>query len=68
MTTAPKSQLALDLELAESINVDNGLSDWEANFVDSILQQLRGGNKQLSPKQRHAAERIQRRLDEGVSQ
>ena len=56
---------ALDLELANSIDVDTGLSDWEAEFVDSILAHLRGHSLHvLSSKQRATAERIQRRLDE----
>jgi len=62
--TAPKSQLALDLELVESINVDSGLSEWEVAFVDSVLVQVRSEKRHLSPKQRATAERIQRRLDE----
>lgn len=60
------SRLALDLELANSIDVESGLSEWEANFVDSILQRLRGERKELTDKQRHIAERIQRRLDGGA--
>lgn len=31
------SQLALDAELVESIDVESGLSPWEVEFVDSVL-------------------------------
>jgi len=62
--TAPKSQLELDLELVESINVDSGLTDWEVQYVDSVLVQVGSEKRHLSPKQRATAERIQRRLDE----
>lgn len=61
---AEKSTLALDLELVESIDVASGLSEWEAEFVDSVLRQVRSERKQLSPKQRTIALRIQRKLDD----
>ncbi len=57
-------QLRLDLELAESINVSSGLTEWEANFVDSILKQL-NDDRALSEKQRAVAKKIQRELDDG---
>ena len=65
MTTLPKAQLALDRDLVESIDVESGLSEWEAEFVDSVLRQVRSEGKILSGKQRQVAERIQRRLDSG---
>jgi hypothetical protein len=64
---APKSQLALDLELVESIDVDSGLSDWEVGFVDSALRQLRSEKRELTARQRETAERIQRVLDARAS-
>jgi len=60
-----KDQRTLDLDLINSINVDSGLTDWEAEFVDSVLRQLKSdhpGNF-LSERQRAVAERIQRKLD-----
>ena len=59
----PTTQLERDLELANSIDVSDGLSPWEAEFVDSILRRLRRERAPLTDKQRAVAESIQRRLD-----
>lgn len=61
--TSGTSKLAMDLDLVESINVDSGLTEWEVEFVDSVLRQVRSERKQLSDKQRQIAQRIQRKLD-----
>ena len=59
-----RTQRDLDLELIESIDVDTGLSEWEADFVSDLIGRLRGNAAlTLTPKQREVAERIQRRLD-----
>lgn len=62
-----RKQLDLDRELVESIDVEHGLSEWEAEFVDSVLRQVRSEARELTIKQRAAAERIQRKLDERTS-
>jgi hypothetical protein len=55
-----------DRELLDSINVDHGLSNWEAEFVDSMLHQLKAGGV-LTDKQRQCALRIQLKLDQRAS-
>ena len=63
--TRARTQHELDLELVNSIDVESGLTDWEANFVDSLLKRLNGDSTTvLTDKQRDTAERILRRLDE----
>jgi hypothetical protein len=61
-------KLEFDLELAQSIDVSSGLSEWEVEFVDSILVQLRSEKRALSNKQRQVAERIQKKLDARAGQ
>lgn len=60
-----KNQHELDVELIESIDVDHGLTEWEANFVSDLLGRIRG-NAQLvlTDRQRDVALRIQRKLDD----
>ena len=62
--TQTHSQLALDQELIASIDVASGLTQWEAEFVDSTLRQVCSERRPLSAKQRATAEKIQRALDE----
>lgn len=66
--TEAETRLEFDLELAQSIDVSSGLSDWEVEFVDSILVQLRSEKRPLSNKQRQVAERIQKKLDARAGQ
>jgi hypothetical protein len=66
--TEADNRLEFDLELAQSIDVSSGLSDWEVEFVDSILVQLRSEKRPLSNKQRQVAERIQKKLDARAGQ
>lgn len=59
-----RTQHDLDLELIESIDVDSGLSEWEADFVSDLIGRLRGNSTAtLTEKQRKKAEQIQQRLD-----
>lgn len=62
---AARRQHKLDRELVDSIiDVESGLTDWEAGFVDSLLHSLkRSDTSTLTPKQRGVAQNIQRNLD-----
>jgi len=55
-------QHASDQALVESINVEDGLTEWEAEFVDSLLKQLKDPTRLLSEKQREIALTIQDKL------
>lgn len=46
------------LVVGELCNIDHGLTDWEVNFVESVVRQVQDERRPLSPRQREVAEAI----------
>lgn len=60
----PVDQLNEDTKLVEALLlIEEGLTEWEVNFIESVYSQLKKYNRPLSHKQRETCERIANRLD-----